>query len=381
MIPSNPGNLLPFYTASRWQRHRLTGQNTFPFGLTAPRNLLLPWQIWIDGGDIGGDTVVWELFSATDDLTSITLDTDLLTKTEKGDSSGYWITWDAAQNIDDVPVCGYWYIRLTVEGVQYFSEVLYLKDICGLDDCYLEIVDGSCSLAGDDLSFDVQATIIAGDGYTFELQKYLLGWQQLSTNELETITVDQYNELYDLRIQVITPCGRTMTRTYKAEWTAGDACNTLVLTFVSSQNNDAQAGDNPSWRLNMSNTTDKEGVLYQLGYKQHLYIIPAWDVPVIERNEEKVENGYGEETIRFSRTVERKRFEFADVPDYLLGFLTKTGDLDTITLQEVETGDTYTIERLSFDSRRQGPALNTGIITFEAEVEKFSGCQEDYVLA
>lgn len=380
MIPSNPGNVLPFYTKKRWQRHRLEGQNRVPFGLVCPRTKLLPFQLFVEG-DAGTDVIVWELFSPTNDLTYVVLDETFLTISEKADNSGYWITWNADDTLDTVPDCGFWYIRLTIEGVEYYSEVLDCRDICGEDDARLEIVADSCSVAGSDLIFSLQASVFSKSGYTYQLQKYLLGWSTISTNETYEITLVEANETADIRIQVVTVCGLIMTRTYRATWTSGDACNTLVLTEQTPANNTANVGNNPSWRLTFSNSSDKGNVLYSGRYEQRLYIDPVWDAPEVSRQIETEVNGNGNEVRRFTRTVERKRFEFADLPDYAIGFLSKCGDLDSVALQEIETLDETTLSNVLFDSRRQGPALNIGVITFESETEAFSGCQEDFELA
>ena len=69
------------------------------------------------------------------------------------------------------------------------------------------------------------------------------------------------------------------------------------------------------------------------------------------------------------------------MPDYVLGFLSKVGDLSSVILEEAETGRTITMENVTFESRRQGALLNIGIITFDAEIESYSGCQEDFELA
>jgi hypothetical protein len=394
MIPANPGNLLPAYltpsanAVQRWQRHRLTGQDRIPFGLTAPRNRLLPMQFFVLG-DAEADTIVWELRSPINDATTYILDPDLLTINVKADLSGYWITWKADQSIfgdtapfyADTPPCGFWYPRFTVEGVKYDFEVLYLKDICGLDDAQLEIVPDSCSVDGSDLVFSLQATVFSAPGYVYSLQKFVLGWSSISDQETYEITLVEGNESASLRIEVETICGLVLTRDYDVTWTSGAACNTLTLSLVDEgQVAGLDVGQNPTWRMKFKNTQDKGNVLYSQGYEQWFYLNPIWDVPPIERNTEIEVDGNGTETRRFTRTVEKKRFEAADLPDYLLGFLAKAGDNDTINLEEIETGDTYTITNLTFESRRQGAELNIGIFTFDAEIEIFSGCQEAFVL-
>lgn len=390
MIPFNPGNILPFYTKRRWQRHRQIGQDRIPFGLTATRHYLLPFQVYVSGA--APSSVAWVMKSAVDDLTFHILDADLLIISEMDDASGYWVTWNGATPIygtdselapgADVPDCGYWYIELTLDGTAYYSEVLYLSDICGEDAARLDIVPDSCSVVGPNLIFTLQASVFSPSGYVYSLQKYLLGWSEISDEETYEISLVEGNESADLRIQVETACGATVTVVYDVTWTSGDACNTLALTFVSTSTvNGLNVGQNPTWKLKVTNTTDKGRVLYQTNYTQWLYLLPVWAVPPVERNVEIEVNGNGNETRRFTRTLERKRFEFADMPDYVLGFLAKVGDNSSVILEEVETGDTLTLSNATFESRQQGALLNIGVLTFDSEIEAFSGCQEDYELA
>lgn len=131
----------------------------------------------------------------------------------------------------------------------------------------------------------------------------------------------------------------------------------------------------------MTNTNDKGNVLYQEGYTQHLYISPIWDTPEVRREVQTDVNGNGDTVRTFSRTIEQQKFEFPDMPDYVLGFLAKVGDLSSVILEEAETGRTVTMENVTFESKRQGALLNIGIIAFDAEIESYSGCQEDFALA
>jgi len=346
-------------------------------------------QVYVSGA--APATVEWIIRSAVDDLTYHILDPNLLQISEMGDASGYWVTWDASETIygtdeettpyQDVPDCGFWYVEFYLDAVPYYFDVLYLSDICGEDSAALEIVLDSCSVDGTDLIFSLQASVFSPAGYTYSLQKYVVGWSEISDQETYEITLVEGNEAAELRIQVVTACGATLTVTYDATWTSGDACATLALSLVSSAIvNGLTVGENPTWKLKATNTTDKGPVLYQTGYTQWLYLLPVWAIPQVERNTEIEVNGDGNEVRRFTRTVERKRFEFADMPDYVLGFLSKIGDHDSVILEEVETGDSITLSNATFESRVQGPSLNIGVLTFDAEIEAFSGCQEDYIL-
>ena len=378
----NPGNVLPFYDNRAWQRHRQIGQDTIPFGITGTRARLLPFQLYVTG-DATTDIITFNLINAVSDSGAVTLDETLLTRTEKADNSGYWITWNAA--VDTVPDCGFWYVQLTVDGMYYYSEVMYLTDFCGLNDVGLELL--SCNVVTlemmDYISVSIQRTYNPTAPTSIQHQKYISGvWTNIGTSAgfinfttLTSAETDQY------RIIAVMECGVTITATYTLTWDSADVCATL--TFV--QTGYAKSFDSGDlernvWRLAMTNTTDKANVLYQEGYTQHLYISPIWDTPEVRREVQTDVNGNGDTVRTFSRTIEQQKFEFPDMPDYVLGFLSKVGDLSSVILEEAETGRTVTMENVTFESKRQGALLNIGIITFDAEIESYSGCQEDFEL-
>lgn len=385
MIPVNPGNVLPAYRTTaptgkqRWQRHRLTGQDTIPFGLTAPRTRLLPMQIFIDDGNSSTDAIVWELRDPANDMTNFTLDDTQLERTALADGR-YYITWKADERLTAVPDCGFWYPRMIVEGVFYDFEVLYVKDMCGMEDCELTLVADSCSMGDGVFLVTLQGNVYAASGYDYSLQQLGMGWSEISDSETFAATLNTGDESASVRIQVVTLCGLIMTRTYELAWSAGDPCGTVELTFVSENNNTAGVGNNPSFRLVMGNDTDKESVLYQTGYEQHLYLNPVWDTPDVNRNVNIDVNGNGNEIRRFTRSVTRQKFEFPDMPDFVLGFLAKAGDLGSVVLQEIETLEEVALDNFTFESKRQGALLNIGVASFDAEIEAFSGCQENFVL-
>jgi len=139
----------------------------------------------------------------------------------------------------------------------------------------------------------------------------------------------------------------------------------------------------PVFRFTFDNATDKGNVLYQTGYKQYFYpTVWAWDRSETTRDIDTSVDGNGNQTTKFTRTTDRFRLEVADIPDYCLAFFSKCGDLDTVEFQDVgATILKVNMENTDFESRPQGKGLNIGIFTFDAEVESFNGCQENFILA
>jgi hypothetical protein len=136
------------------------------------------------------------------------------------------------------------------------------------------------------------------------------------------------------------------------------------------------------WRFEFdNNNTDKGTVLYQQGYKQHFYPTKwVWDRPAIEREIEEEIDGNDNITSLFSRTVSRFRLEVPDLPDYVLTFFAKCGDIATVKFENSTGFPSITMQNVAFEFRNQGNALNIGIFTFDAEIESFNGCQENFVL-
>lgn len=139
-----------------------------------------------------------------------------------------------------------------------------------------------------------------------------------------------------------------------------------------------------NFRFRFNNTADKGNVLYSV-FSYHQFFYPtkwAWDRPTVSRDTEVSVDGNENETHRFTRTVAKFRIEVADVPDYAIPFLAKCGDLDTVQFEDLAGAVApVTMVNTVFDSRPQGIGLNVGVFTFDAEVESFNDCQEDFETA
>lgn len=398
MIPANPGNLLPFYrvgyiaTDRRWQRHRLPGQDVIPYGLPCPRSRLIPFQLPVEIGLLG--ITSFALINAEDDTETIVLDVTELEFEAESATNRHWITWKADTDLSIIPDCGYWYVFLNITSVgQFVSEVLYCTDFCGFESVGLSLADDSCGVDVGGISFTINANVVADNGASWEIQEDVAGeWTTIGTGASVALVRTLSSGGGDFRIVFTSNCGVTTTVTYEATWdvigSEESICASLTFDEVSNVTDEsAILSTGPVWRLNFGNTTDKADVLYQTGYEQYLYLPTViWDVPEIERQTEIRVNGLGQETRRFTRTVERRGFETPDLPDYVLGWLTKSGDLDTIKMEDAKLIDAaaqveFSIENLTFESpNRQGTALNIGRFYFDVEAEAFQGCQENWII-
>lgn len=382
MIIRNTGNVLPFYDLTRWQRHRLTGQNILPFGIIAPNVRALPFQFYVATGPIP-EGITWQFVNAADESDVINMSSALL-EIQEATSGAFWVTWKAAVSLDTVPPCGYWYIILGIGETNYYSEVMNLKPSQGFDTPALIIT--SCDNAGDILtvSFEQNDTVAAPP--VTEVIEALTNestptWVNLGTDTGTVMTEEFPPNSFQVRRTITTINGNTITATY--EYTFGDistGCDGefTLLSVIDSGPSSAK----PLWRFKFSNTSDKGNVLYQFDYVQHFYIAePVFNNPLVDRTTERILNGFGTEVSRYTRTVERMRFEAEDIPDYMIDFLASAGDLDTIVLEEVTSGDNFALTNLDFTSRRQGIGLNIGQFEADNRTEVFSGCQEEFVIA
>ena len=131
----------------------------------------------------------------------------------------------------------------------------------------------------------------------------------------------------------------------------------------------------------MKNETDKGNVLYQTGYEQQLYIKPVFDRSDVEEQIDRKISAKGNETSRYTRTVERIKFEAPDIPDYVVFFLAMLKDLSSVILEDASTGIGFPLTYTKFTARPAGPSLNIGEFSAERNYEVFSGCQPNYALA
>lgn len=135
------------------------------------------------------------------------------------------------------------------------------------------------------------------------------------------------------------------------------------------------------WKFRFGNATDKGTVLYQNSFEHRFYPKRwAWDRPVVDREVEITVDGNNQETHRFTRTVARFKLEVSDVPDWAIPFFAKCGDLSNVTFEGGADSAAVQMTNVVFESRAQGVGLNVGVFTFDAEVESFNGCQQNYEL-
>ena len=136
-------------------------------------------------------------------------------------------------------------------------------------------------------------------------------------------------------------------------------------------------------KLEWWSETDKAEVLYQTGYKQHVWFQPnpVWGIPEIKDSPEELRNGFGKLVDTFAITEERLQFDVASIPDYALHTLTGVGYNDNVKVSASMNGILkyeLTIEEVRFQHRKEGIALNTGTFSCIGRREIFTACQPNF---
>ena len=387
MINFNPGNVLSFRTNKRFQRHRLLGQDYLPFGLTCPQSRLLPFQLFLPVEET--PEINFTLVNAADESETITQDVALLEIKEKNGGSGeygFWVTWKAGVNLTTIPACGFWYVKIGYDDQEVYSEVLHCKPDASFDRVGIVLVADSCVFApGDPLEITVAADDdLSAAPVSQTIEAYLNDdWQTIGPSG-GVITLAEFppNEIKVRRI-VQTVSGQQLTIQYIISWSDAESpCDDIHIDLDPDFPATTSGGALPErWRLRMKNETDKGNVLYQTGYEQQLYIKPVFDRSDVERNIDKKVSSKGNEISRYTRTVERLKFEAPDIPDYVAFFLSTLGDLSSVILEDASTGIGFELLNTEFTARPAGPSLNIGEFSAERNYEVFSGCQPNYALA
>ena len=389
MITFNPGNVLRFVTKKRWQRHRLEGQDVLPFGLQCPQSRILPWQVFLDLEEL--PELNYTLVNAAQETDTLLQSNDLLEVRERS-GGGYYVTYKADTNLTQIPPCGFWYVKLGYDDQEVYSEVLHTKPDPGFDTVSLILVEDSCNLSeGGVLTFDLLAVDeLSATPSSQTVQAFINdAWQTIGPTGGEVMLAEfPPNEVMVRRV-VTTASGQQITANYIVSWSdAGGPCDDI---HIEPDGDVIKSGGtfNSKWRFRVKNETDKGinndqrgGVLYQTGYEQQYYLTraPGFGRPILNREEQRKTDGFGNRTSQYSRTEERIYFEVADIPDFMFFFFKNLSDNTQVILEEVVSGEGFDLVNAQFDSRVQGAGLNIGEFQCDGAIEVFSGCQENYVL-
>lgn len=377
----NPGNVLPFYKNKRWQRHRHTGQNLTAWGLIAPNTVLIPWQLFIESGDVA--EISLQIVNAASEVAT-NLDTASLEVKELATGPGFWVTWKAEERISPAIECGFYYLQLSAGGEDvYYSEVMHLIVEGSQDSAGLAFAQDGCSFDGI-LTLGLIAADSTSETPASQLVEFYANSQWNPVSPVSGVYTIEYNvgdegQPLQVRRTIVTPQGQTITAAYSITWGV-DVCDTITLGSPTITKSGGAAFEE-RWRIRFYKEADSNMVLYQTGYQQQFWCRHlVWDVPEIEENLEVVENGEGEEVLESGVITERLKFEVPDIPDFLLHELAALRTKTSVIIETVDGSNQYIASRVTFAARRQGPSFSTGIFSCVRRVEISAGCDNNYQL-
>ena len=381
MIKVNAGCILPFYTRTIWQRHRLVGQDIEPYGLKCPNARLMPFQV---RGTTGTATsVTWKLVNAVSESSGITDEISLsnsVLEISDIDGGGWYVSYFSNNDISVVPDCGFYYIVLTVSGVPYYSELLHLDGVSSEDAVSMSI--DSCTFVDGIMTIivsqdDTLSAAIANEAIYY----YTNGsWEFAGTFDatIQWVPLDGTTIQLYRRVKLIT--GREITVYGQLTFTDdANPCDDLAIEIF----NQTSIGGTELWRVLFYSTLDKGEVLYQTGFRQWFYLKekPVFGIPTFEIDEDTKKDGFGKEITVVSNITERLPFEFFPIADFAAqGIVECCYSSDEVYLEEVVSSFSYLLKNPRYAARPETVGLSVGQITSELNTVTIS-CQDNKVLA
>lgn len=360
----NPGNLLPIYEKEQWRRHLWEGCDNEPYGIPFTNVRSMPFQFPTDES-IAGTTTIY-LYREDGTLVYAFGTYESFCTSGKN-----YIIYKGGYMPSPVDA-GYYYYEIHLSGGKiYYSDYIHHMPISAAENVNVTIL--SCSdVGGGRADFSLTANDYIGCAIVSQTIEHYTGgsWVLLGSGSGNLVTVDLTNTL---RRVVTLENGYILTTYFTITWD-GAHCLAATLTVDSRENTDGTAG---YWKVAGTNTNDKDGIIYQTGYTQEIWVRPTFAPIEIVRTESPDVDGEGNEVIGNARTVEKWKFEAPSLPDYVLFPLTIFRDLDTVTLTGVTIDDEITMTNYDFDNDLDGACLNVGLFSFDNAIEVFSGCDED----
>ncbi len=365
-VQINPGNILPVYEDEVWQRHRWEGCDNGPYGIPCANTRPLPFSFPTDQGLL--DYFFVQLYDSNDVLTLVWASSDGAPIETFCTADGNYVLFSEHCTLSPVTP-GYYYYRIAIGTKVYKTDYIHMQPMALGDNVTMQIY--SCVDAGPgQATFNLTGVSCVGCSIESDIIEMwnLTSWEEVASGVLNTSAPS-----VDLRRVVRLSGSYTLTTYYTLTWN-GAACSSGVLTETSRTNSQGQNG---FWKIEATNTNDKEGVIYQTGWHQTIWIRPTFAPVEIVPSEKPNEDGEGNTIIESARVVERWKFEVPRLPNYTLFPLTILRYLDSVTLIGNTVNDEIAMTNYHFDYDLDGACLNKGLFSFDNAIEVFSGCDED----
>lgn len=139
-------------------------------------------------------------------------------------------------------------------------------------------------------------------------------------------------------------------------------------------------GKKNAYRLTFYHSTEVDGILYQLGLQQQVWLLDAiLDTPEIVQPTETITDGNAVEVLTFQSVQRREVLKFPYMPDFWQGTLHRVRMLDSVALRSLESGNDYDISGASIDfsSEDQDIVFKKGVLSWVSSTQVMGGCEEN----
>jgi hypothetical protein len=370
---ANFGNILPFYKSTAWQAFRMQGQDILAAGILAPNDKLLPFQLSGKTGTATG--VSWALVNCADETVTVAMSAGEL-QIRNVSGGGWFVTWFGLAALSTIVDAGFWYVRVTVAGVNYFSEALKL------------VGDSEEAMAGMNVtacSGNLQFTIVANDTYTgtltSETTEYYNSGSWVPLGPLpQTVAIQEPSSPIAVRRQITLNTGRVLSCDGTITWSNPlNPCADLAMTVTAAV---AVSDPNELYRVRFTRSEDRPPIMHQTGFGQALYLPkkPVFDRPVTIQDPERSELADGTTVLKNGVLKHVIVFEFSGLFDnQTSGIVFAAMNAELVVVEGIVSGTSFTLTDVQFTSEKTGIQLNKGILSGVSNVATFE-CVDNYVL-
>lgn len=137
------------------------------------------------------------------------------------------------------------------------------------------------------------------------------------------------------------------------------------------------------YKLTFYNSTDVDGILYQLGYIQSLWLMDAvWDVPEVVEGLENIVDGDAVDVPTFQSIQRRAVLKFPYFPDFWQGVFHRLKMHSSVTLTKEETAETIEIngKNIEFLVEDQDVCFTKGKLSWIESTQVMTNCNDNYIL-
>lgn len=138
-----------------------------------------------------------------------------------------------------------------------------------------------------------------------------------------------------------------------------------------------------AYKLTFSNDTDIDGIIYQGGYEQKLWILDAiFDTPEVVEATENATDGDAIEVLTFQSVQTRDVLRFPYFPDFWHSVFPRLKMIDNLLIQKLQTSQLFDIadSGLAFTTEEQDMCFKKGVLSWIASTQVMVGCETNKVM-